>query len=571
MVRHCTKCRSALSPGDSFCEVCGTRINARSVAGGQAVIGPGTQIREYRFIRLLGQGAVGRVYLAHDSLGREVAIKVVVPSLTTTETVRQRFLSGGKITAALEHRHIVRVHTYFEEQGAHFLVMEYVPGKPLDMIIQEQGRLPLQETIRITCGVLDALEYAHAQNPALVHRDIKPANILIEPGSNGRVVVTDFDIAKFQGAQRETQLGSFVGTPSYIAPEQAKGKAPLPASDIYSLGITIFEMLAGHVPFGQEGNDYLGVLVQHINSPVPRLPNRPDIPRPVCKVIEKALAKKPEDRHHSAAAFRKALQEALTRKISFPAISIAGAAGLLTLLIAIGLGTLHYSGQLDDWRKEFRKLVKDDSRHQTTTDETDSKTIDDTDVSVAQPNTDLTSNMEPDEEPSQEDEDKELAGVIVLDFSAEPVEKPSPVRKAKRKRAVKHGLCDSVKNDNLKEIEAIGEIRSQIEKGTRNLDGLERDGKEAVTAYRKAKTVLDSASSSVRNRCKGDLLRLKKNISRYYLDLTRRASGQAQQSSSKTDRERNCTQARNRAADARKFGASDSEINEALGECENNK
>ena len=568
MSRRCTKCKTVLSPGDSFCGVCGAQIDPGADGGGQSVIGPGSRIREYEFMRLLGQGAVGRVYLARNHMsGREVAVKVVVPSLTTASTVRQRFLSGGRITAGLEHPNIVRVHTFFEEQGCLFLVMEYLRGKPLDRMIQEQGRLHPQEAVRIAAGILEALEYAHTQKPPLVHRDIKPANILVDPGKDGRVVVTDFDIAKFQGTKRETQHGSFVGTPSYVAPEQAKGGAPLPSSDLYSVGITLFEMLTGHVPYGQEGDDFLGVLYKHVHSPIPRLAQRPDLPKRVCRVVEKTLAKEPEERHASATSLREALQSAASSKGVLAGLPLAGLAGLVFLLVAIGLGALHHSGKLDEWSRALRKIVRNDDprRHRRSDSADGAATAEDLAVSTKVSRTDLVSHPEPIVPPAEDDEEKTIAVV----FEPAPAVTETTTGRTRKNREFNHGKCVLSVGGDAQEAADISRIRAAVERGTRDLDESRPDVTSAAGEHGKARKLLDSGSPSVWQRCADNVDRLKQRIKDHYLYLVKAASeSAARQEGASRSREKLCRSAWDRSQDARGFGATDSELSEALGICQ---
>jgi len=184
---------------------------------------PGTDIREYRIERMLGQGGMGEVYLAEQTTtGRQVAMKVVSPQLMLDEGVKRRFIEEARVMAALEHPNIVGLYTFFEEGGRFFLVMKYIDGESVEERVEREGPLPVEEAVRISKGVLSALEYAHTSPQPVVHRDIKPANILL--GKDGSVVVMDFGIAKAVGREKLTRTQGIVGTYEYMSPEQILGE-----------------------------------------------------------------------------------------------------------------------------------------------------------------------------------------------------------------------------------------------------------------------------------------------------------------------------------------------------------
>jgi len=249
---------------------------------------------------------MGEVYLAeHSVTGQRTALKCISPWLMQDPNVRKRFIEEARVMAAIDYPGIVRLLTFFEEMGRFFLVMEYVEGTSL----QERMRtspLSLPEALAIASGVLDSLHHAHTRPQPVVHRDIKPANILLRP--DGRPVLADFGIAKAAGRERLTRTRGIVGTYEYMSPEQIKGDAVSAATDIYSLGITLYEMLAGRVPFPQKTDSGLDCMNAHVGREVPPLENhRSDVPRVVLDAIYRSLEKEPQRRFSSAADMKGAL------------------------------------------------------------------------------------------------------------------------------------------------------------------------------------------------------------------------------------------------------------------------
>jgi serine/threonine protein kinase len=284
-----------------------------NLAGPLAV---GTSVREYRIERMLGQGGMGEVYLAVDAnTDRKVAIKVVPPELMRDEGVRRRFLEEARVMASLEHPSIVTLLAFFEEGGRFFLVMKFIDGESLEERIERQGPLSFGEAERIHGAVRGALDYGHGRPQPVIHRDIKPANILL--GRDGRVVVTDFGVAKALGREKMTRTRGVVGTYEYMSPEQVQGDEVTAASDLYALGITLYKMLTGVVPFPQTSETGLECMNAHlaksatavseyreaipadltarIKSYLTKDPNRRDLPAP----IEQAPPNKPPVRPHT--------------------------------------------------------------------------------------------------------------------------------------------------------------------------------------------------------------------------------------------------------------------------------
>ena len=269
--------------------------------------GSGAVLRErYLLGPELGRGGMGVVYRATDlALAREVAVKVM-PETAATDEARVRLLREARTAATLNHPGIVTVHDVGEESGCAFFVMELVEGPTL-----AQARpARLEDVLDVVMQLCEALEHAHAHG--LVHRDLKPDNVLLVPGSN-RVKLADLGVAVPVRGSRLTLAGSIVGTVAYMAPEQAMGEAVDARSDLYSLGVVLYELTVGHTPF--RGDNPLAIVSQHVNAPVvPPRALRPDLPAALEAVILKLLAKDPAQRYASAALVREALRTALVTR-----------------------------------------------------------------------------------------------------------------------------------------------------------------------------------------------------------------------------------------------------------------
>ena len=255
---------------------------------------------------LLGAGGMATVYQAWDQV-RHVpcAVKVLSDSLSRDEESRARFSREAEAAMSLVHERIVEVYGCGEDGGRQYIAMEYVPGGTLRELLARRGPLPEAEALRIAAEVADALAYAHARG--LVHRDVKPHNILLT--SSGHVKVADFGIARALDAARLTRTGSVVGSAHYIAPEQARGDAVGPAADQYALGIVLFELLSGCVPY--DGEVPVAIALRHLHEPVPDLAAvRPGVTPEVAEIVRRLLAKSPSDRYPSveeaAGAMRRA-------------------------------------------------------------------------------------------------------------------------------------------------------------------------------------------------------------------------------------------------------------------------
>jgi serine/threonine protein kinase len=275
----------------------------------------GQMLGPYRIINQIGKGGMATVYKAYQaSVDRYVAIKVLPSQLAESKEFAARFQQEARIIAKLEHPHILPVFDYGESGGVAYFVMRYLEAGTLKDKMEFGRPLPLNEIDRIFTQLTDALSYAHGFG--IVHRDLKPANALID--SRGNIFLTDFGIAKLleSASPRLTQTDAIMGTPAYISPEQAQGQAVDQRSDIYSLGIILYEMVTGSVPYTAETP--LAVLFKHISDPLPP-PSlvKPDIPASIEQVILKALAKDPKDRFDTAAEFLAAWKRALEEKETF--------------------------------------------------------------------------------------------------------------------------------------------------------------------------------------------------------------------------------------------------------------
>jgi len=269
---------------------------------------PGQMLGAYRILNRIGQGGMATVYKAYQpSMDRHVAIKVLPGQLAESPEFVTRFQQEARFIAKLEHPHILPVFDYGEDHGITYFVMRYFEAGTLKNKM-EAGPLAIQEIDRIFTQLADALGYAHARG--IVHRDLKPANALVD--ADGNLFLTDFGIAKLleSASPRLTQTDAIMGTPAYISPEQAQARPVDQRSDIYSLGIILYEMVTGRVPY--VADTPLAVILQHVSDPLP-LPSivKTDISPAIEQVILKALAKNPSDRFATTAEFVAAWKRAL--------------------------------------------------------------------------------------------------------------------------------------------------------------------------------------------------------------------------------------------------------------------
>ncbi len=297
----CPHCGTVAVGGARFCMHCGGAVGVASSRPSAAMASPFEVLRdqlvaatagEYRILAELGRGGMAAVYLAEDlSLGRRVAVKVMVPGLDATEGMADRFLLEARTAAQLSHPNIIPIYAVRTTDLLRYFVMKFIGGRSLDRVLAETGPLPVPVVMAIVAQVGSALEHAHRRG--VVHRDIKPANIMLD--EDGAAIVADFGIAKVAQGVSLTQTGSTVGTPTYMSPEQCTGKAVTGASDQYALGCVAFELLTGRPPFVHQ--EVVPVLLAHVSdAPPPLLPLRTDCPLELAVVIDKMLAKDPAER-----------------------------------------------------------------------------------------------------------------------------------------------------------------------------------------------------------------------------------------------------------------------------------
>jgi eukaryotic-like serine/threonine-protein kinase len=249
----------------------------------------------YRIMRKLGTGGMANVYLAEDQeLGRRVAIKILDDRHAGDDQFVERFRREAKNAASLSHPNIVSIYDRGEAEGTYYIAMEYLDGRSLKELIVSRGPAPVNIAIDYAQQILAALRFAHRHG--IVHRDIKPHNVLVD--AEGRLKVTDFGIAR-AGASQMTEAGSIIGTAQYLSPEQAKGAPVDQTSDLYSVGVVLYELLTGTVPFS--GDTPVEIAMKHLSSvPEPPSGHRAEIPRDLDYVVLRALAKDPAERYQSA-------------------------------------------------------------------------------------------------------------------------------------------------------------------------------------------------------------------------------------------------------------------------------
>ena len=252
----------------------------------------------YELEKLVGSGGMSNVFRAHDRLlERRVALKILHEQYTRDEDYVERFRREARAVAQLAHPNIVTVIDRGEQEGRQFIVFEYIDGENLKEL-SNRGPLEVAEALRLVLQVARALAFAHERG--LVHRDVKPQNVLLN--DDGQAKVTDFGIARSLDVHGVTQTGTVLGTSDYIAPEQARGQKVDPKTDIYSLGVVLYELLTGEVPFS--GDNFVAVAMRHVNEPAPSvLDRRPDCPVRIDLAIQRAMSKDPQDRFESMGDF----------------------------------------------------------------------------------------------------------------------------------------------------------------------------------------------------------------------------------------------------------------------------
>ena len=267
----------------------------------------GNVVGSYKVTEKIGEGGMGAVFKGIDlMLEREVAIKMLRPELASQPQVVERFRSEAVTLAKLNHPNIATLFSFLRQGEDFFMVMEFVRGETLDSLIRRTGAMPCDRAVALLNQALDGIDHAHKMG--IIHRDIKPANMMLT--ENGTLKVMDFGIARVLGTSRMTKQGNIVGTVEYMSPEQVRGQETDARSDIYSLGILLYEMLTGRVPFSSD-SEYDLMRMQIENAPPPPRVFSAQIPQPVEQAIMRSLAKRPEARFQGADEFRNALSNVL--------------------------------------------------------------------------------------------------------------------------------------------------------------------------------------------------------------------------------------------------------------------
>ena len=268
----------------------------------------GQTLGKYKLIRRLGKGGMAQVYQANQpTIDRMVAVKVLHSHLAESEDFVTRFKREARSLGQLQHPHIVRVIDFDASGEMYFMVMDYIAGKTLRDYLDEKGVLSSSEALILLGQLTDALAYAH-QN-GMIHRDIKPANVMFADSGCTQAVLTDFGITRLLDDESITMTGAIVGTPAYMSPEAVMGEKVDGRSDIYSLGVILYEMVTGRAPY--QGNTPLSLVIKQVHEPLPSpLDHNPDLPLPIVYILEKALAKSADDRYQSADELLTAIQDA---------------------------------------------------------------------------------------------------------------------------------------------------------------------------------------------------------------------------------------------------------------------
>ncbi len=309
---------------------------------------PGDSLDRFSIVEAIGHGAFSDVYLAEEPGGRRVVVKVPHDALMGDVGAFDRFRREMEIDGKLDHPGIQHSYDPGADRSRPYLVLEYIDGITLREVLRQEQKLPVARAVDVSLQLSAAMASAHEKG--IAHRDLKPENVLVTP--EGRVVVTDFGIALMAGARRLTWrwLTSTMGTPDYMAPEQVEGKRGDARTDVYALGIILFEMLLGRVPW--EGDNPLVVMAQHVNAPLPSLRAAdPMIPAPLEAIVTKCLRKDPDERYANAGELHADLDSWQDLDVSAFAFgedravaSIKAKGGLPLLVAGISLGFLVASG-----------------------------------------------------------------------------------------------------------------------------------------------------------------------------------------------------------------------------------
>ncbi len=301
----------------------------------------GTRLQHFELVRLLGRGGMGAVYYGTDlSLERPVAIKVLALDIAHDPEVTLRFEREARSQARLRHPNVAQIYFIGEDRGFHFFVMEYLEGPGLDSLLGAGSKLPWTQALDYTLAAARGLRTALAQG--FIHRDVKPSNLMLD--NEAGIKILDFGLVKsMHGDGQLTRDGAIIGSPLYISPEQGRGQPSDHRSDIYSLGCTLFHMLAGRPPFSSDSP--VGIITMHVTDRPPALRDLNDtVPQAVARIVERMLAKKPDDRYANYDELIAALEAARTPRRELGGMGTRGIAlaidSLLLLVAAYFLGLL---------------------------------------------------------------------------------------------------------------------------------------------------------------------------------------------------------------------------------------
>src|SRR5215470_18063564 len=326
----CVKCATPF-PGSDLTLAGGTETTpsasfmqapSAAPAATPAVIEVGSVVgNRFEILQLLGEGGMGAVYKAHDrELEKDVALKLIRAELARNPEILQRFKHEIILARQITHRNVIRIFDIGQADGHKYITMEYLEGRDLRVVLREKGKLPPEEATKIVLQICRALEAAHGEG--VIHRDLKPQNIMLD--ANGRAYVMDFGIARSAYLPGMTQTGALVGTPEYMSPEQAKGEKLDERSDLFSLGVILYELLIGQSPYYSETP--LATLWKRIQEKAtPLIEVDPTIPKELSDIVAKALEIEPENRFANAGEFAQQLESWLgvptetTTTIALPA------------------------------------------------------------------------------------------------------------------------------------------------------------------------------------------------------------------------------------------------------------
>jgi len=281
----------------------------------------------YQLDEIIGQGGMSAVYKATDpNLQRVVAVKMIHAHLSGNEEFVRRFEEEATAVAQLRHPNIIQVFDFNNDDGTYYMVLEFVPGETVQQRLKrlnDSGRqLPIEDGIKYAVHVCEAADYAHQRG--MIHRDIKPANVMLDV--HNQAILMDFGIAKMLGGQSHTATGAVIGTALYMSPEQIQGQKPDARADVYSIGVTLFEMISGRTPY--DADSAMTLMMMHVNDPIPDLRQiQPGVPPELAAVIEKSLAKDRGQRYQSAAEMAAALRKVTDGSGSAAAAAVGAAVG----------------------------------------------------------------------------------------------------------------------------------------------------------------------------------------------------------------------------------------------------